>query len=142
MALTHPNIILEPGWQMLRWKRGANKGVPCQRMKYQADSASKARRGETLQGKELETPNQSGKAGRWEDFEKSEGTRRADLDRKDREFETWLCHGCSKTNGWSERQLPTSNTNAQLSRPGTPNESRMRGLGRSKQRKRSFSIAG
>jgi hypothetical protein len=75
------------------------------------------------------------------DLEKSEGTRRADLDRKDREFELWLCHGCSETNGWSNRQLPTSNTIAQLSRPGTPNESRMQGFGRSKQRKRSFSIA-
>ena len=51
--LTHPNIFLEPGWQMLRWKRAANVGVPCQRMKISGRLGVEGHIGEqTLQAEE------------------------------------------------------------------------------------------
>ena len=69
--------------------------------------------GETLQGKELETPNQSGKAGRWEDFEKA----------KERGERIWtgkigsLKHGSAMD---AVKQTDGVNDNSQLQTP-TPN---------------------
>lgn len=131
---------------MLRWKRGANVGVSCQRMKISGRLGVEGHIGE----KPYKPKNLKPQI----DLEK-QADGRILRKAKERGERIWTGkrgsskHGAAmdavvkQTYGVNDNsQLQTPTPNAQLPRPGAPNESRMQGLGRSKQRKRSFSIAG